>query len=252
MENEKLKEKKFNIWKKIRKIRLTRKNFGWWILSIFVLILIGGTINSWINPEDTYFAPIMWIIDILVLPFGDDLGSIDYRMPTILEGLASGASLTFIISIVSVVIGFFFAIVLAVILVNRSHLYGLKFISQLYIDFFRSTPLIVQILLVYFGMPSWLIQFIRDLNVSTEIFAGTLALSLNTAAYQAEIIRSGISFYYRGYRINQKVTKFTVKIFLMANFSHCSCVLFCDSIFIIKTYKTTRSKITYSRIRCSK
>jgi len=192
MENEKLKEKKFNIWKKIRKIRLTRKNFGWWILSIFVLILIGGTINSWINPEDTYFAPIMWIIDILVLPFGDDLGSIDYRMPTILEGLASGASLTFIISIVSVVIGFFFAIVLAVILVNRSHLYGLKFISQLYIDFFRSTPLIVQILLVYFGMPPWLIQFIRDLNVSTELFAGTLALSLNTAAYQAEIIRSGI------------------------------------------------------------
>lgn len=192
MENEKLKEKEFNIWKKIRKIRLTRKNFGWWILSIFVLIIIGGTINSWINPEDTYFAPIMWIIDILVLPFGDDLVSIDYRMPTILEGLANGASLTFFISVVSVVIGFFFAIVLAVILVNRSHLYGLKFISQLYVDFFRSTPLIVQILLVYFGMPSWLIQFIRDLNISTELFAGTLALSLNTAAYQAEIIRSGI------------------------------------------------------------
>jgi len=192
MENEKLKEKEFNIWKKIRKIRLTRNNFGWWILSIFVLIIIGGTINSWINPEYTYFAPIMWIIDILVLPFGDDLGSIDYRMPTILEGLADGASLTFFISVVSVVIGFFIAIVLAVILVNRSHLFGLKFLTQLYIDFFRSTPLIVQILLVYFGLPSWAIQFIRDLNISTEIFAGTLALTMNTAAYQAEIIRSGI------------------------------------------------------------
>jgi ABC-type amino acid transport system permease subunit len=50
----------------------------------------------------------------------------------------------------------------------------------------------VQILLVYFGLPSWLIQFTRDINFSTEVFAGTLALSLNTAAYQAEIIRSGI------------------------------------------------------------
>ena len=96
MENEtqRLEEIKNNFIKFIKKIRLTRKNFGWWILSIFVLILIGGTINSWINPEDTYFAPIMWIIDILVLPFGDDLVSIDYRMPTILEGLADGASLT--------------------------------------------------------------------------------------------------------------------------------------------------------------
>lgn len=176
----------------IKNIRLTRKNFGWWILSIFVSILIGGTINSWINPEYSYFAPIMWIIDILVLPFGDDLASIDYRMPSILEGLADGASLTFFISVSSVVIGFFLAIFLAVILVNKGHLFGLKFVSQLYVDFFRSTPLLVQILLVYFGLHPDFIQILRDLNISTEIFAGTLALSLNTAAYQAEIIRSGI------------------------------------------------------------
>ena len=194
MENENRRFEKIKniILKNIKNIRLTRKNFGWWILSIFVLILIGGTINSWINPEDTYFAPIMWIIDILVLPFGDDLASIDYRMPSILEGLADGASLTFIISVASVVIGFFLAIFIAVILVNKGHLFGLKFVSQLYVDFFRSTPLLVQILLVYFGLPSGVIQIIRDLNMSTEIFAGTLALSLNTAAYQAEIIRSGI------------------------------------------------------------
>lgn len=195
MENENLilDKSKLNLLKSIRKIRLTRKNFGWWILSLFILIIIGGAINSWINPDKTYFAPILWILDILVKPFGEDLASVDYRMPTILEGLATGASLTLWISVISVVLGFLFAIFLAVILVNKSKLFGLKFLAQSYVDFFRSTPLLVQILLVYFGLPSSFITFIRNLDiVSTEIFAGTLALSLNTAAYQAEIIRGGI------------------------------------------------------------
>lgn len=195
MENENLilDKSKLNLLKSIRKIRLTRKNFGWWILSLFILIIIGGSINSWINPDKTYFAPILWILDILVKPFGEDLASVDYRMPTILEGLATGASLTLWISVISVVLGFLFAIFLAVILVNKSKLFGLKFLAQSYVDFFRSTPLLVQILLVYFGLPSSFITFIRNLDiVSTEIFAGTLALSLNTAAYQAEIIRGGI------------------------------------------------------------
>jgi len=191
-ENQKSDKPKFNLKKILSKIRLTRKNIGWWFFSGFVLILIIGIIMSWINPEYTYFTPILWIIDILVKPFGDDLVSIDYRMPTILEGLASGASLTFWISIISVVIGFFLGIILAVILVNKTKLFGLKLVAQFYVDFFRSTPLLVQILLVYFGLPSSLISLIRDMGISTEIFAGTLALSLNTAAYQAEIIRSGI------------------------------------------------------------
>ncbi|QEE14210.1 amino acid ABC transporter permease [Promethearchaeum syntrophicum] len=191
-ENQEIISRKFNFKKIFSKVRLTRKNIGWWFFSGFILIIIIGIIMSWINPELTYFAPILWIIDLLVLPFGEDLASIDYRMPTILEGLATGASLTFWISIISVVVGFIFAIFLAVILVNRTKLFGLKMAAQFYVDFFRSTPLLVQILLVYFGLPSGVISLIRDMGISTEIFAGTLALSLNTAAYQAEIIRSGI------------------------------------------------------------
>jgi len=191
-ENQKLNKKKFNLKKILRKVRLTRTNFGWWFFFGFVLIIIIGIIMSWFNPEYTYFTPILWIIDILVKPFGDDLESIDYRLPTILEGLASGAALTFWVSIISVILGFFLAILLAVILVNKTNLYGLKNVAQFYVDFFRSTPLLVQILLVYFGFPSFVIQLTRELNISTEIFAGTLALSLNTAAYQAEIIRGGI------------------------------------------------------------
>lgn len=57
--------------------------------------------------------------------------------------------------------------------------------SQAYIDFFRGTPLLVQILLIYFGLPS--------LGVKLDAFtAATLAIGLNSGAYQAEILRTAI------------------------------------------------------------
>jgi ABC-type amino acid transport system permease subunit len=67
----------------------------------------------------------------------------------------------------------------------------LRFIAQLYVDFFRSTPLLVQILLVYFGLPAMFPNY-NSFFGNTEAISGTIALTLNTAAYQAEIIRGGI------------------------------------------------------------
>ncbi len=69
-----------------------------------------------------------------------------------------------------------------------ARLSGIKMLSvpaTAYIESIRSTPLLVQLYFFYFGLPSLGIRM-------TEIQTGILALSLNSGAYIAEIIRSGI------------------------------------------------------------
>jgi len=179
----------------ISKFRPTRNNIGWYFMGFVFLIIFIGIVNTWIHPEAHYFDPFIEILDLFMKVFGKSFAEDDPHMPSILRGLASGASLTFSISLVSVIIGFVIGAFSAIILVNSNPLFGLKFIAQAYVDFFRSTPLLVQILLIYFGLPKNLVYIIRGLDISfltVEIFAGTLALSLNTGAYQAEIIRGGI------------------------------------------------------------
>ena len=60
----------------------------------------------------------------------------------------------------------------------------LKFLAVAYIEIIRGTPLLVQLLIIYFGV-------IPPIE-GVEFFAGVLALSINSGAYVAEIIRSGI------------------------------------------------------------
>ncbi|MHA1646158.1 MAG: amino acid ABC transporter permease [Promethearchaeota archaeon] len=180
-----------------KNLRLTKNNFGWWLLFLLLFILFIGFISSLFNPDPhaNYIDGLFLIVDLILAPFGTSLNMQDTRIVIIGRSLANGAVLTIIISLVSVILGFILAALLAVILVNRGKVYGLKYIAQAYVDFFRSTPLLVQILLVYFGMPRGVADLIRTIGIpglTAEIFAGTLALSLNTAAYQAEIIRAGI------------------------------------------------------------
>lgn len=61
-----------------------------------------------------------------------------------------------------------------------------KAIASIYIEIFRGTPMMVQIALVYFG--SYVVM-----GVKMDVFlAALIAVSLNSASYVAEIIRSGI------------------------------------------------------------
>ena len=181
----------------LKKIPLTRQNFGWWVVFLLIVILLIGGLIARISPDpyDSYFDPIIGLIDAFLYKSGLSLERLDYRNPIILRGLAKGAILTLSVSIISVGIGFLLGALLAVILVNQGNMYGLKKVAQAYVDFFRSTPLLVQILLIYFGIVGLfrgLPARIESLGILYSSFAGTIALSLNTAAYQAEIIRGGI------------------------------------------------------------
>ena len=97
--------------------------------------------------------------------------------------LAHGLILTLEITVTCIALGFVLGVILALMRV-----YGGKWLSipaSIYIQIFRGTPLLVQLLMVYYGLPSWGIRF-------SAFTSGVLALGLNTAAYQAEYFRGAI------------------------------------------------------------
>ncbi|GAP03255.1 polar amino acid ABC transporter inner membrane subunit [Fructobacillus pseudoficulneus] len=90
---------------------------------------------------------------------------------------------TTLIAIVSVAFGIILGIVLALMKMSKFKLLSWPAIS--YIEIVRGTPMMVQILLVYFGLGALI-----NLPALT---AGIIAVSLNSGAYVAEIIRGGIT-----------------------------------------------------------
>ena len=110
---------------------------------------------------------------------------IDY-MPFFLKG----ALYTIGVSLVGILLGTILGLLIGMGKIMRNKLLALPFI--LYITFFRGTPLFVQILLIHFG----LIPLVID--QTNAIVAGIVALTLNAAAYIAEIFRAGIQSIDRG------------------------------------------------------
>jgi len=91
---------------------------------------------------------------------------------------------------IGVVIGLFMA------LARLSKFKLVRALAIGYIDFFRGTPLLVQIFLVYFLVPRFLHW--ETLPDNYQYIAGVLAMSLNSGAYIAEIFRAGIQSIDRG------------------------------------------------------
>ena len=106
-------------------------------------------------------------------------------LPTLLSGVLVTLQLAFISGLCGLTSGSLIGII------RLSHIKPLRFLARAYIDFFRGTPLLVQIFMIYFGLPaiSQEMGFTLTLN---RLAAGVIALSLNSAAYIAEIVRGGI------------------------------------------------------------
>lgn len=98
--------------------------------------------------------------------------------------LIAGAGITIEISALSVGLGMFFGVVIS--LIRLSGIRPLRILGNVYVDFIRGTPLLVQIFLVYFALPA-LINHRVD-----AFFAAIAACSINSGAYVAEIFRGGI------------------------------------------------------------
>jgi polar amino acid transport system permease protein len=95
-----------------------------------------------------------------------------------------GAIFTIILAIFTVIFGVMLGVVLALLRISKNKL--LNFIGTAYVEFIRGTPLMVQLFIIYFGLPN-IIGFPLP-----DMVAAVLALSMNSGAYIAEIIRAGI------------------------------------------------------------
>ena len=110
-------------------------------------------------------------------------------MDMFLEGMACTVTL----SALTVIFGFVLALVLA--LMRMSKVAPLRWAATVYVEVFRATPMLVQVFIVYYilladiPLPSFkLFGFIRF----ERMVPGVIALSMSSAAYLSEIIRSGI------------------------------------------------------------
>lgn len=104
-------------------------------------------------------------------------------------GFVEASEVVLALSVCAIVVSWVCGLVAA--LGNASSIRWLRYLSDLYIWFIRGTPTLIQIFIVYFGLPQFGIR-------PSPFVAGVLALGFNGGAYVAEIIRSGLSAIPRG------------------------------------------------------
>ena len=106
--------------------------------------------------------------------------------------LIDGVSYTLVLSAITVLGGVVFASLLA--LMKMSKVAPLRWLSTIYIEVIRGTPMLLQLYFFYFGLP----MLIPALN-KQKFLCIAIALICNSAAYVSEVIRSGIQAVDQGY-----------------------------------------------------
>ncbi len=111
--------------------------------------------------------------------------------------LIGGLAITIYASVVAQVVGVILGVLSALAGMARNPI--LRAISGVYVWFFRGTPVLVQIFLVYFGTPYLLgVDLFPNhlqagwLDLRGAVLAGIVALAVNEGAYMSEIVRAGI------------------------------------------------------------
>lgn len=97
--------------------------------------------------------------------------------------LLKGAGYTVLLSVVGMGLGVVLGFGLALMRLSRSPL--LRWPAAIYVSAFRGTPLLVQLFLIYYGLPQFGVEM-------PPLLAAGIGFSLNVAAYSCEILRSAI------------------------------------------------------------
>ena len=113
--------------------------------------------------------------------------------PYYLEGMKN----TVLLALATVILGGLIGLLL--VLGRISGKRPLRFLTGAYVEFVRGTPLLVQLFIIYYGLPALGVKFYDNKTVSavlgiglSEFIPGVIALGLNSGAYVCEIFRSGI------------------------------------------------------------
>lgn len=112
------------------------------------------------------------------------MGDVFEVMLDAMPELLNGVKMTIYLTVVSLAL----ATVLGLIsgLMNISKSKWLRVPARLYVNIVRGTPLLVQILFIYFGLPS-----VSDIKLS-PVTAGIIAIGFHIGAYVSEVFRAGI------------------------------------------------------------
>lgn len=111
-------------------------------------------------------------------------------IPGIMPALLVGTRLTIQLAFVAVVIGLVIGSFVGIGRVGGNRV--VRILTGIYVDFIRGTPLLVQLFLVYFGLPSLIGRPVPPFT------AAIAAMGINSGAYVAEIVRAGIQSIDRG------------------------------------------------------
>jgi His/Glu/Gln/Arg/opine family amino acid ABC transporter permease subunit len=96
----------------------------------------------------------------------------------------NGAKFTLILAFFTVFLGVIVGTIFALMKISRNVI--LNMIASTYVEIIRGTPLLVQLYIIFYGLPYAGLEL-------PDIVAGVVALSINSSAYVAEIIRGGIN-----------------------------------------------------------
>ena len=104
--------------------------------------------------------------------------------------LLSGLGITLSLALISFVIAIFIGIVFGIFSVSPYK--SLRLISEIFVDVIRGIPLMILAAFIFWGIPNFIESLTGQQSPINDFVAGTIALSLNSAAYIAEIVRGGI------------------------------------------------------------
>ena len=143
------------------------------VVIFFIIFLLGGCTSSYtwgwyvINPKlDNGYTNIRFLI--------------------------SGLNVTLTISLLSIFFSLIIGFLIALLGLSKNKF--LKAFSRTYIEVFRSIPLLVLLLWVYYGLP-----IVFGISLSSFI-AGIVSLALSDSAFEAEVFRAGIQSIHQGQR----------------------------------------------------
>lgn len=133
-----------------------------------------------------------------VAEFAGQMVNYTYRMLGCGENILHGAKLTLLLTTLSMVFGFILSVFLALGKIAKNKI--ISKICSVYVFFFRGTPLLIQLFVVYFSIPgifgfAWRGMFDKgdpEAVYKGAFVAALIAFSLNSAAYCAEIVRAAI------------------------------------------------------------
>lgn len=111
-------------------------------------------------------------------------------IPGIMPALLLGTRLTIELAVIAVAIGLVIGSFAGIARVGASRV--ARIVTGVYVDFIRGTPLLVQLFLVYFGLPTLIGRPVPP------FIAAITAMGVNSGAYIAEIVRAGIQSVDRG------------------------------------------------------